>query len=340
MSLTKRLAIFAFFAAYSLLLSQQPQSTSSIDLKPHGFLVNRGIANSTTLGFITETRIGVHLYQNDSTAWLSKLLIFDIGNPEPRINRNDFSGPIIFVNGNLLCFQSNRLELYNQDLKMGAEYQPAFRLNSGLTLESVANNGLKLSPDQLRMSIPVGGASEIVSLPDLTAIHRVAGEIKALGNDRWVVQKTFGGHFTEETLVDSQIKDGRVLSRVPTYLSGNALLTSTNQHKINIEDEDGHLLHSLGKFPTGFSFVAPDRSGDRFVYEVFIAKSLDISGTAQYKKLVLRVFETMSGKEIFHMEEVPSENETTLGHYVAISPSGTRLAVIRSGVLRIYDLPH
>jgi hypothetical protein len=108
---------------------------------------------------------------------------------------------------------------------------------------------------------------------------------------------------------------------------------------MKIEDEEGHLLHSLGKTPAGYLFVTPDRIGRHFATEVFVGKFWDISGTAQYKKIVVRVFETATGKEIFHIEEVPSEYETTFKHYIALSPSGTRLAVIRNGVLKIYELP-
>lgn len=338
--LIRRSVIFVLFAACSLAFSQQPHPAYSFDLTKHGFLVNRGIVNNTTLGFITETRIGVHLYQDDRRAWLSKLLVFDIENREPLINRDDFSAPVIFANSNLLCFKSSEVELYDQDLNLKARYQPTFALNSNLTLESVANNGVKLSPDQLRISIPMGGASEIVSLPDLTEIHRIPGQIRALGNDHWVVKKTSGNNFIEETFVGSQVKELRFLVEIPTFLSTNALLTLARHHKINIVGQDGHILHSLGRFPIGFSFVTPDRLGDRFVYEVFIAKSLDLSGTAQYKKIIVRVFETATGKEIFHMKEVPSEDEPTFRHYVALSPNGTRLAVIRGGVLKIYELPH
>jgi hypothetical protein len=40
------------------------------------------------------------------------------------------------------------------------------------------------------------------------------------------------------------------------------------------------------------------------------------------------------------MEDVPSAKEPTWAHYVALSPSGRRVAVIRNGILKVYDVTH
>ncbi len=337
----KRLVIFALFAAYSVAFSQQPQAAYYFDLKAHGFWVKRGVANLTTVGFVTENKIGVHLYERaDGIAWFNKLLVFDVGSQKTLINRDDFPCPIIWVNNRLLCFESRHADIYDENLNLLAHYQPDFSLDLSSALNFVARIGLvKVSPDQLQISVPVGGETEIVSMRDFNPVRRIPGKILALGNDHWIVRKTLELKFTEETVTDADVKDVRALSDIPTYLSSNALFRLTNRRRMNIENEEGHLLHSLGKTPAGSYFVAPDRIGRRFVYEVFVAKSWDISGTAQYKKIVLRVFEIVTGKEIFHLEEVPSEDEPTFEHYVALSPNGTRLAVIRNGVLKIYELP-
>jgi hypothetical protein len=167
--LSKRLAIFVLLAACSAAFSQQPQAAYSFDLKVHGFLVNRGIANNTTLGFITENQIGVNLYQNDRRAWLSKLLIFDIANQKTLTNHDDFSCPIIFAHGNLLCFQPGQVDIYDQRLSLLEHYQPTFGPNFDSTLDSAASHDMvHVSPDQLWISILVGGASEILSTRDLS----------------------------------------------------------------------------------------------------------------------------------------------------------------------------
>lgn len=338
-ALIKRSVIFILFAACSLAFSQQPQAAYSFDLKEHGFWVKRAVANDTTLGFITENLIGVQIHESHGTASFTKLLIFDIANQRILANRDDFPCFVIWANGNLVCFYARHADIYDENLNLLAHYQPDFNITPGTALNFVARNHMvKVSPDQLLMSVPLGGTTEIVSLRHLSPIHRIPGNIIALGNDRWVAEKSFGSHFKEETYLDSQLIDLRFLPELPIYLNKNALLM--NQRRMNIEDEKGHILRRLGKTPVGFEFIAPDRIGRRFVQEVFVAKVWDFSGTAQYKKISLRVFETATGKEIFHMKEVPSEDEPTFEHYAALSPNGTRLAVIRRGVLKIYELPH
>ena len=53
---------------------------------------------------------------------------------------------------------------------------------------------------------------------------------------------------------------------------------------------------------------------------------------------IYRIFDTHSGKEIFHFEWDP---RPYLGDLVApaLSPSGHKLAVMRSGYLEVFELP-
>lgn len=301
-----------------------------------------GLANLTTVGFLTENRIGVHLYETSSgdRVWFNKLLIFDIASQKTLANRNDFPCAVLWVNGNIVCLESRHADIYDQNLNLLAHYLPSLDPKRDSMLEFVARNGMvHISPDQLWMSVPVNGSSEVLSTHTFKPVYAVPGTIKVLGNDHWVVQRTPEFHFTEQSVTGSELEDVRPWPEIPNYLGSNMLFVMTNKLRMHIEDEEGHLLHDLGKTSVGSDCVVPDHIGRRFAYEVFIEKAWDWSGTAQYKKLRLRVFETATGKEIFHMDEVPSEDEPTFEHYLALSPSGMRLAVIRNGILKIYELP-
>jgi hypothetical protein len=200
-----------------------------------------------------------------------------------------------------------------------------------------------LSPDRHSISIPVDHGSEILATDSLALQYKIQGQVRALGTGKWFMGWNFAADgLTEQVYSENGIRDLRRIggdrcSVVPFYLNPELVLMENCNGHVEVRDNDDHFRYRIKK-RIGDTAVLPAAFGNRFATELYIAKSLDWSGTAQYKKIVLQVFETESGKEIFHMEDVPSQNEPTWCHYIALSPSGKRLAVIRNGMLKIYNL--
>jgi hypothetical protein len=320
---------------------QSPQPSVVFDLKPYGFLVTRSTQNNTTLGFSSDKRIGVHIDQCQISAKCEdSLLSIDLQESKILSHATDFPNPVIFLSGgNILYFEARRLDLYSPDLKLMASHSSV----TGQPLNFAARSRLvALSPDGLSVAIPTGDGSEILATGDLRVLHKTQGAILALGEDRWFLKKRLS-EMTEQIYSNNTVKDVRQIALhkcgiEPFYLTSQLVLMSTCDDYLTVSDNNGHLRYRLKVH--GELAVLPDSTGNHFLSEVYVMKTLDFSGTAQYKKIVVQVFQTDSGKELFHMEDVPSDKEPTWAHYVALSPSGRRLAVMRDGILKVYDVAH
>jgi hypothetical protein len=338
-----RALVGLLFAASSLVAaqSQSPQPEFTFDIKPYGFVVDNAIQNNTTLGFASDDKIGVHVDQCQiPTRCKNSLLI--IGLPERKVLNSiaDFPYPVRFLpDGKFLYFTPGQVDLYSFDLQPIKSY-PSSTLPH---LDFAARARLvHLAPDGLSISIPIDQESEILSTMDLVPRQRVHGEIVALGTGRWFMKTRSSPVIDEQVYSSDKVTNFRQIrwkecAADPFYLNLQLVLLRNCHSKLEMRDDNDRLRYAI-KSRTGDMEILPDFAGDRFVTELYIEKTVDWSGTAQYQTILLRVFETESGKEIFHMEDHPSENEPTWSHYIALSPSGKRLAVIRNGVLRIYDL--
>ena len=321
---------------------QSPQADITFDLKPYGFFVDPLISANTTLDFVSDDKIGVHVYQCQiPPTCKNELLIINLEDRQVLRRTSDFPYPIKFLpDGNFLYFQPHELDLYGPDLQLLKSYSHP----SDPKLDFAVRSGLVyLSPDLQSISIPVDHGSEILATDSLTLQHKVQGQVRALNTDMWFIGWNYAAEvLTEQTYSENGIRDLRRIggdrcSVWPFYLNPELVLVENCNAHVEVRDNDDHLRYRIKKRVGDTEFL-PAASGNRFATELYIAKSLDWSGTAQYKKIVLQVFESESGKEIFHMEDVPSRNEPTWFHYIALSPSGKRLAVIRNGVLKIYNL--
>lgn len=320
--------------------AQSPQPEFTLDLKPFGFIVDDAIQNNTTLGFFAKGKVGVHIDQCQvPTKCKNRLLIIDT---ERKVVGKvvDLPHPVRFIDsGRLLYFSPNHLDLYDADLRLLASYTPpAYR-----HLDFAARAGMvQLSPDGLRVSIPAGaGMSQILDTENLALLHNVQGAILALSQNRWFVRQGQSTELVEQVASDHMIRDIRHIGsnrcpKLPSYLNSTLTLIEDCDGQTDVADVAGRIRYSIGR-RLGSLAVVPDRSGDRFATELYVSKS-SWNGTAQYSRIILRAFESTSGREMFHLQEVPSDQEPTFSHFLAMAPDGSRLATIFGGVLRIYDL--
>jgi hypothetical protein len=323
--------------------SQPPQPDIAFDLKPYGFVVDRLSPANTTLDFASDDRIGLHIYQcRIQTACKTELLIINLEDRQILKRSSDFPYPIRFLaGGNFLYFRPRELDLFGPDLQLLKTYPHP----SDPKLDFAARSELvHLSPDQHNISIPVDRESEILATDNLALHYKIQGQVRALGTNRWFIGWNYSvaEGLTEQVYSENAIKDlrhivGESCSTMPTYLNSGLVLMENCNGPEEVRDNNYHVRYRIKEGVVGTA-VLPAASGNRFVTELYVAKSLDWSGTEQYKNIVLHVFESDTGKEIFHIEEVPSRNEPTWLHYIALSPSGKRLAIIRNGILKIYNL--
>ena len=128
------------------------------------------------------------------------------------------------------------------------------------------------------------------------------------------------------------------------FLSDDIFATYENDRTFVGVDLDGMIRYRISILPQwSGTDVVPAASGSRFcihqnAYKVWGAK-LSVSDDHRTRDVdIFRIFDTSSGKELFHLEWDPRPYISTLGA-PSISPSGHRLAVIRRGNLEIFELP-
>jgi hypothetical protein len=129
-----------------------------------------------------------------------------------------------------------------------------------------------------------------------------------------------------------------------TFLSDEIFATYKNDRTLLGVDLNSTIKYRISILPewSGTDLV-PAASGTRFcihqnAYHVWGSK-LSVSNEHRTRDVdIYRVFQSQSGKEIFHFEWDPRPYINTLVA-PAISPSGHRLAVIHSGYLEVFELP-
>ena len=122
---------------------------------------------------------------------------------------SDFPYPIRFLaGGNFLYFQPRELDLFGPDLQLLKTYPHP----SNPKLDFAARSGLvHLSPDQHNISIPGNQESEILATDNLVLRHKIRGQVRALGTNRWFIGWNYSvaEGLTEQIYSDNVIKDLR-----------------------------------------------------------------------------------------------------------------------------------
>lgn len=128
------------------------------------------------------------------------------------------------------------------------------------------------------------------------------------------------------------------------FLGDDVFATYENDRTLVGVDLDSTIRYRISILPQwSGTDIVPAASGSRFcihqnAYKVWGSK-LSVSDEHRIRDVdIYRIFDTHSGKELFHFEWDPRPYIGTLGA-PAISPSGNRLAVIHSGYLEIFELP-
>jgi len=349
-----------FLAAITVLASTGDAQNSSIpdsifreDLHPFGYpqpLPHQRLASYIELAFLSDDLILVSLNVRSSVNPVeplntdkppSKLLLFDISqkvlvrSSERTIEK--FWGSVRATHGgNFVVLDQSGIQLCSKNL----ECDPP---------SPIAGNGpLFVSPRGSRIMAGGNGQNEqeLLDADSLKPLNHFAfGQAAMPGDTAVLATRGHQLYLLRDDAPDKLLSfPGGGIRLNALFLSDNVFATYENDRTLVGVDLDSKIKYRISVLPqwSGTNII-PAASGSRFcihqnAYKVWGSK---LSVSDQYRTRdvdIYRIFDTYSGKELFHFEWDPRPYINTLGA-PAISPSGSRLAVIHSGYLEILGLP-
>jgi hypothetical protein len=323
------------------------------DLHPSGYpqkLPHQSLADYTDLTFLSDDLILVSLNERsfaNSVGPLntdkppSKLLLFDISqkalvrSSERAVEK--FMGSVRATHdGNFVVLDQSGIRVCSKNL----ECDPP---------NPIAGNGpMFVSPRGLRIMVGGNGQNEqqLLDADSLKTLNHFAFGQAAMPGDTAVLATR--GHQLYLLRDDAPEKllnfRGGGLRLNAQFLGDDVFATYENDRTFFGVDLDSTIRYRISILPQwSGTDIVPAASGSRFcihqyAYKVWGSK-LSVSDEHRTRDVdIYRIFDTHSGEELFHFEWDPRPYISTLVA-PAISPSGHRLAVIRSGYLEIFELP-
>jgi hypothetical protein len=349
-----------FFAAVilvSLAVAAQkpsvPDRIFSEDLHPFGYpqkLPHQMIADYTDLAFLSDDLILVSMNERsfansvrplDTDKPPSKLLLFDISqkalvrSSERAVEK--FMGSVHATHdGSFVVLDQSGIRVCSKNL----ECDPP---------SPIAGNGpMFVSPRGLRIMAGGNGQNEqkLLDADSLKTLNHFAFGQAAMPGDTAVLA-TRGKQLyllrddAPEKLLDFR---GGGLLLDAQFLSDDVFATYENDRTFVGVDLGSAIRYRISiLLQWSGTDIVPAASGTRFcihqqAYKVRGSK-LSVADSHKTSQVdIYRIFDTHSGKELFHFEWDPRPYISTLVA-PAISPNGHRLAVIHSGNLEIFELP-
>jgi hypothetical protein len=333
--------------------SSIPDSIFRQDLHPFGYpqrSPHRSLADYTDLAFLSDDLILVSMNERpfaNSVEPLntdkppSKLLLFDISqktlirSSERTIEK--FMGSVRAThNGNFVVLDQSGIQLCSKNLECDLP-------------SPIAGNGpMFVSPRGSRIMAGGNGQNEqkLLDADSLKSLNHFAFGQAAMPGDSAVLA-TRGNqlYLLQDNAPDKLLNfRGGGLRLDAQFLSDDVLTTYENDRTLVGVDLDSTIRYRISILPEwSGTDIVPSASGSRFcihqkAYRVRGSK-LSVSDDHRTRDVdIYRIFDTHSGKELFHFEWDPRPYLSTLGA-PAISPNGHRLAVIHSGYLEIVELP-
>jgi hypothetical protein len=349
-----------FLAAITMLASTGDAQNSSIpdsifreDLHPFGYpqpLPQQRLASYAELAFLSDDLILVSLnvrsFANpveplNTNKPPSKLLLFDISqkalvrSSERTIQK--FWGSVRATHdGNFVVLDQSGIQLCSKNL----ECDPPSQI--------VGNGPMFVSPRGSRIMAGGNGQSEqeLLDADSLKALNRFAFGQAAMPGDSAVLATR--GHQLYLLRNDAADKPldfrGGGLQLDAQFLNDDIFAAYENDRTLVGVDLDSKIRYRISILPQwSGTEIVPASSGSRFcihqkAYKVWGSK-LSVSDDHRTRDVdIYRIFDTHSGRELFHFEWDPRPYLGTV-EAPAISPSGHRLAVIHIGYLEIVELP-
>jgi len=349
-----------FFAAVILVSlatpAQKPSVPDSIfreDLHPFGYpqeLPHQMIADYTDLAFLSDDLLLVSINVRSFAKSVeplntdnppSKLVLFDISQ-KTLVRRSErtvekFMGSVHATHdGNFVVLDQSGIQLCTKDLECG------------LPTAIDGHGPMFVSPRGTRIMAGGNGQNEqkLLDADSLKTINQFAfGQAAMPGDTAVLAARGNQLHLMQDDAPDKLLNFHSGGLRLDAqFLSDHVFATYENDRTLVVVDFDGTLRYRISVLPQwSGTDIVPAASGSRFcihqnAYKVWGSK-LSVSNDHRTRDVdIYRIFDTHSGEELFHFEWDPRPYISTLGA-PAISPSGHRLAVIRSGYLEIFNLP-
>jgi hypothetical protein len=349
-----------YFTAITVLSLTASAQKSSIpdpiyreDLHPAGYpqkLPNQSLGDYTDLAFLSDDLVLVSINERsffNSSEPLStdkppsKFLLFDISqkvlvrSSERTVEK--FMGSVRATHdGHFIVLDQSGIRICSKEL----ECDPP---------STIAGEGpIFVSPRGLRIMAGGNGQNEqqLLDADSLKPLNRFAFGQGAMPGDTGVLATR--GH--QLYLLRDDVPDkllsfpGGGIRLNALFLGDDVFATYENDRTFVGVGLDSTIRYRISILPQwSGTDIVPAASGSRFCIHQYAYKvggsKLSVSDEHRTRDVdIYRIFDTHSGKELFHFEWDPRPHISTLVAPV-ISPSGNRLAVIRSGYLEIFELP-
>lgn len=349
-----------YLAAVTVLALTAAAQKSSIpapiyreDLHPSGYpqkLPHQSLGDYTDLAFLSDDLILVSLnvrsFANsveplNSDQPPSKLLLFDIAQKalvrsSERTVEKSMGSVRATHDGHFIVLDKSGIKICSKKL----ECDPP---------TPIAGEGpIFVSPRGLRIMVGGNGQNEqeLLDADTLRALNHFAfGQAAMPGDTAVLATRGHQLYLLQDDAPDKLLTfPGGGLRLNAQFLSDDVFVTYENDRTLVGADLDSAVKYRISILPQwSGTDIVPAASGSRFcihqnAYKVWGSK-LSVSDEHRIRDVdIYRIFDTHSGKELFHFEWDPRPYISTLGA-PAISPTGNRLAVIRSGYLEIFELP-
>lgn len=333
--------------------SKIPDPTFREDLHRFGYPrkpATQGFADYTDLAFLSENQVLVSVNIRAFTGGAeplntvfpeSTLLLFDVTQKKllgsSRLPIEKFRGSVRAIHdGKFVVLQGSEIWLCHDNLECGPS-------------RAITGDGpLFVSPRGTRIVAGGNGRNprELLDGDSLEVLNQFPFGQPAMPGDAALLSVHDGqvcvvrDGFPEELLG----LPSRGVSKEAQFLSDGMFAIIQNEQMLSVVGLDGRTVYHISILPySSGTDIVPSASGNRFcvhqkAYMVWGSK-LSVASDHKTRTVdIYRVFDTSSGTEIAHLQWDPRPYLDDIPA-PAVSPSGHRLAVIRSGYLEVFDLP-